>query len=164
MEHDAPAPAEPTLRRVSDGDMRRLWGWSNDVDVRQQSFDQSPITWADHVSWFRARQEDPQSSMYVVELPPGVPVGVVRFESEEDGSAVISIALDPSQRGRGLGRQAIREACARARDEAGVSRIYAFIKPDNAPSIRAFEAAGFTSTSARSHEGALAMAWEDGRQ
>jgi UDP-2,4-diacetamido-2,4,6-trideoxy-beta-L-altropyranose hydrolase len=164
MKREGLEPAEPTLRLVGEGDMRRLWEWSNDPDVRQQSFDQSPIEWADHVSWFTARQQDPQSSMYVIEFPLGVPVGVVRFQRDGESSAIVSIAIDAALRGGGLGSTAIRQACAHMRDEVGVSRIYAFIKPDNAPSIAAFGRAGFKSTTERSHEGAVALEWEDRRE
>lgn len=149
---------EPTLRPVGEGDLRRLWEWSNDPTVRRQSFDSSPIEWDDHVSWFKGRQEDPRSSIYIVESPPGLPVGVVRFAADDDGSAVVSIAIDPSARGTGVGSNALRVACARVRGE-GVSRVYAFIKPDNASSIGAFTRAGFAATSARSHAGALAFEW-----
>ena len=152
---------EPTLRPVGEGDMRRLWEWSNDPEVRRQSFDQSPIEWDDHVSWFTARQRDPQSAMYIVESPVGVPVGVIRFTADGEGSAVVGIVIDRLARGAGLGSRALRAACAQVKNE-GVSRVYAFIKADNSPSIGAFTGAGFEPTGARSHSGALAFEWNGG--
>jgi RimJ/RimL family protein N-acetyltransferase len=150
---------EPTLRPVGEDDMRRLWEWSNDPEVRRQSFDSAPIEWDDHVSWFMAQRRDPRSSIFVVESPLGEPVGVVRFAADADKAAVIGVAIDPSARGSGVGSKAIRAACIRMKDD-GVAPIFAFVKPDNASSIRAFTHAGFVPTDARSHAGALALEWD----
>jgi RimJ/RimL family protein N-acetyltransferase len=49
---------------------------------------------------------------------------------------------DPGRRGRGVGREAIRQALAHA-FEAGAHRVYARILVDNEPSRRAFESLGF---------------------
>lgn len=154
---------EPTLRPVGEDDVLRLWEWSNDPEVRRQSFDEAPIDWTDHVSWFAARLQDPRSSMFVIESPAGDPVGVVRFAADEGGSAVVSIAISSDARGAGLGNKAIRAACLQMRNK-GVSRVYAFIKPDNAASIGAFTRAGFTPSATRTRAGALAFEWSGGER
>jgi RimJ/RimL family protein N-acetyltransferase len=61
----------------------------------------------------------------------------------EGTSAVISVSLARDARGRGLGERLIALAGHRLFAETGVTRIDAWIRGENAASIRAFMAAGY---------------------
>jgi RimJ/RimL family protein N-acetyltransferase len=87
-------------------------------------------------------------------------VGVVRFELEGEGQAVVSINIAPEARGRGIGQTALLQACERVSDEDGVSSVTAHIKPDNAASLRAFEQADFVRTGSTTIEDTLAVKLE----
>jgi len=148
------------LRPVVDADCKLLWRWANDPTARAASFDPRPIAWGEHVAWFRARRSDGHSRIYVIE-DSGQPVGVVRFALEGPGEAVVSINIAPAARGRGIGPDALRQACALVFEEDAVSAVTAYIKPENAASLRAFEQAGFahTGSTAREDETAMVMRW-----
>lgn len=152
-----------TLRPAADADCERLWTWANDPVARTASFRSRPIEWDEHVSWFRARREDPSSRIYVVE-ESGDAVGVVRFELDGSGDAVVSVNVAPSARGRGLGPRALRQACALVADDEAVATVTAYIKPENTASLRAFDQAGFACTGPGAIEGteAVVMTWSAG--
>lgn len=132
-------------------DARLYFDWANEPVTRQQSFNSAPILWEAHKAWFARKVDDPNVLLLVFESEEGEPVGQVRFERQADGEVIIGLSVDSSFRGRGLASQLIREACAvfqanwRSPVEVGqVVPISAYVKPDNKPSIRAFERAGFT--------------------
>jgi RimJ/RimL family protein N-acetyltransferase len=118
------------LREARLADAQRVYAWNCAPDVRALSGDARPVSLAEHLRWYAARVK--QGSFWIVEAD-GAPVGTVRL----DGDA-ISIALDASARGRGVGKQAIAAACA------GRASVTATVHAENLPSRRAFEACGFT--------------------
>lgn len=130
------------LRPVVESDCELLWYWANDEAARTASFDARPIAWGEHVSWFRERLNDGRSRIYVIETADG-PVGVVRFALAAPSEAVVSVNIAAAARGRGLGPEALRRACALVFEADAISVVTAYIKPDNAASLRAFEHAGF---------------------
>lgn len=148
------------LRPVLDSDCEILWQWANDPIARAASFDPRPISWTEHEAWFQARRSDDHGRMYIVE-ESGRPVGVVRFALEGPGEAVVSINIAPVARGRGLGPEALRRACARIFADGAASSITAFIKRDNPASLRAFEQAGFAriDRDAADDTSAVVMRW-----
>jgi L-amino acid N-acyltransferase YncA len=130
------------LRSAGVDDMRMIWHWANEASVRAASFSTAPIPWEDHVRWFGARLRDPRHRMLIAEAPGGAAVGGVRMELADE-HAVISVSIDRASRGAGYGRWLIRLASLEILQGAGVRDVHAYIKPDNAESIRAFECAGF---------------------
>ncbi len=128
------------LRPAAMADAERLWAWANDPEARRWSIRTDPIPWDEHVAWLAAKLADPRSSIAIAE-EAGSPVANVRLESAAD-RAVISIAVANDARGRGIGTRVLDLAVDAARSRA-VPAIDAFIKPDNAVSIAAFESAGF---------------------
>ena len=67
----------------------------------------------------------------------GVAVGQVRFE-REDGGWVISYAVAPEFRGRGLGRPMLAAAIAALRAGGAAGELIARVKPANLASRRIF--------------------------
>ena len=133
-----------TLRPARDDDAVRVWEWNFAPDVRAQSIDSRIVTFAEHYAWWCARLTDPRRATWIVEHG-GMPIGVVRIDPIEptpDGPTdKISIALAPEARGCGVGRRAIRLACA-----AWPRPILAQILSTNLASLAAFAAAGFAPT------------------
>ena len=129
-----------TLRRATVLDASRVLAWNGAADVRARSRDPRPIAADDHARWFAARLRAPRGGLWIAVLD-GCPVGVIRIDRETAAAAAlgrISIVLDASVRGRGLGRRVIALACA-----ADGGPVVAEILVDNRASRACFEAAGF---------------------
>ena len=73
----------------------------------------------------------------------GMAACMVRFDTLEAGAAEINVNMNPAMRGKKLGRPILAAACTYGLGTLKLSRIYAEIKPDNAPSVRIFEGVGF---------------------
>jgi UDP-2,4-diacetamido-2,4,6-trideoxy-beta-L-altropyranose hydrolase len=130
------------LRPADANDMRRVWEWSNEPGVRAVSFNSDPIPWITHEQWFTAKLADPAVLFLIAEDETGQPVGQLRFDFRVQ-IATISLSLAPEARGRGLGAELITQASGSVFASGRAMLIEAFIKPNNAGSIRAFEKAGY---------------------
>jgi RimJ/RimL family protein N-acetyltransferase len=131
-----------TLRPARDEDVKQIWEWANEPETRAVSFSTSLIPWEDHVRWFATHMEEANHRMFIAETADGKPVGIVRFELAGD-HAVISVGIDHAMRNGGFGRWLIHLGSREALQSVGVRVVYAYIKPDNAASVQAFESAGF---------------------
>jgi len=141
------------LRAAEPGDCRLAWEWANDPAVRDVSFSQALIPWESHVAWFDARLRDPQTLFYIGLVPPeGTALGLARFAVSE-AEAVISVVVAPEFRSRGWGVSLIEAASQRAFRECNATRIRAYVKPENAASLRAFAKAGYGERSEAATQG-----------
>lgn len=131
-------PSGVTLRRAMLCDCERVYAYNSAADVRSRSGKPTPIVLGDHEVWFARRIADVSSPFWIVEHD-GESVGSIRIDARTGMNARISIALDSSARGRGIGRRAIVLACA---DWRGV--VVAEIHESNAQSRACFTASGFT--------------------
>jgi RimJ/RimL family protein N-acetyltransferase len=154
----SPSVDEPTIRAASVADRELLWRWANDPDARAASFDTERIPWETHVAWLDAKLADPASRIYVVG-EGNMPKAVVRFEGNDEGVAVVSIVVDPGERGRGLGTRALRLSCRSAARELSLHRVDAYIRHANGASITAFERAGFLHVAESGRLDATKMVW-----
>jgi spore coat polysaccharide biosynthesis predicted glycosyltransferase SpsG/RimJ/RimL family protein N-acetyltransferase len=145
-----------TLRPAGAGDCRALWQWRNEESVRAVSFDPAVIPLEAHERWFAARLEDPRCVMFVVSVQ-GQDVGYVRFDGDGD-EMLVSVALAPGVRGRGVGSAAIRLALRAMRVRHPGSRVVALIRPGNPRSEAAFRRAGFVAAGVRAVGDATAVA------
>jgi RimJ/RimL family protein N-acetyltransferase len=130
------------LRSAGREDEDRLLAWRNDLAARSASFTSDEISAEVHHAWFARKLQDPDCALLIIE-EDGRPVGQVRLDRVADDVAEVSIALAPEARGRGLGRQALEVATAKASERLGVASIKAIVKPTNDSSLAAFRAAGF---------------------
>jgi L-amino acid N-acyltransferase YncA len=122
------------LRTATLADCERVYRWNFAPDVRAKSKSQAPVSLADHTRWYTNRLAS-EAPMWIV-TEEGVPLGVVRV----DDNGRISIALDPSARGRGIGRRAIFSAC-----QLWLRPLLAEVLVSNVASRACFEACGFVA-------------------
>ncbi|MCU1447966.1 MAG: UDP-2,4-diacetamido-2,4, 6-trideoxy-beta-L-altropyranose hydrolase [Acidimicrobiales bacterium] len=134
-----------SLRPAGDMDVRLLWEWANDPDVRRRAFSSDPIPWEEHTAWFAARMRDPNCRIYLATWDGGDPIGQVRFEGDGD-AAEISVSVASAARGRGWGGALVDSGVRRLFADTRVQRVDARIKPDNMASGRAFDSAAFEFT------------------
>lgn len=150
-----------SLRPVTADDCELLLDWVNDPEVRRVSFSSAPIGGDEHRAWFERKLVDRSCIIYVVIDPKAEPVGQIRFDLQGESEAVISLSIAAPRRGRGLGTEAIRLGTAEATRSARLSAVHAYIKPENAGSLRAFAAAGYAPPKRVTYRGtaALRMTW-----
>ena len=130
------------IREAKVADMRLFFEWANDPVVRQMAFHSEPIPWDNHVVWFR-RKLDSNAALLLLGYHGGRPVGQVRFDITNDGSAEIDISVDKEFRGKGLGKLMLVSAIEYASKKMNVSEFISEVKEENLSSQRLFMSAGF---------------------
>lgn len=124
-------------------DRRYVWKVNNDPSVRERSISTESIPWEDHIEWYEEVMADPDRLLYVTQHH-GDDCGVVRYDLDRQaGEAEISIALQESFRGRHIGRRVIESTSSAILEHEDVDAVVAHVRPDNTPSMKAFEAAGY---------------------
>ncbi|MBL1198519.1 MAG: UDP-2,4-diacetamido-2,4,6-trideoxy-beta-L-altropyranose hydrolase [Nostoc sp. GBBB01] len=132
------------LRSVRQDDCQLLWEWSNAPEVRAVSFSSKPILWEDHIQWFKSKLINPNCIFYIAINNNNIPIGQIRYDIE-NYEATVSISIDPKFRNQGYGSRLIKLGCKQLFSNFDITRINAYIKPNNQVSIKAFFKAGFQS-------------------
>lgn len=132
-------------------DWARLYAWRNDPTTRANSRNVMPIMLHDHMTWLTDvidADKTPTVHLYVATDGDDDPVGYVRLDENGD-TGEISIALDAQYRGKGLGREMIRDfviALENNADMSHITRLVAEVRMTNLPSLRAFADEEFVPT------------------
>lgn len=129
-------------------DARLLFDWRNDPTARRFSRNKDEIEWDEHLEWLIGRLQSAECRIWIA-LVGGLPVGQIRYEREEGPRgkvAQISYSVAAEHRGKGYGAAILRASRGRAWQELELSAIVGEVEPDNIPSRRAFERAGFSWT------------------
>jgi RimJ/RimL family protein N-acetyltransferase len=137
------------IREATAADVALAFAWANDPETRQNSFSSDSIPFETHRKWFQSKLQDEACSFYVIEKHL-TPIGVVRLDQGEE--TIVSITLAPEARGKGYGATALRLSLSeywRNHDDP----VFAYIKANNARSLRAFVRAGFHCLHTRSIHG-----------
>ena len=80
------------LKAATEKDINLLFEWTNDPSVRQNSFNSAPIPFEDHQRWFHRVLNDPNTFLYIL-YDAEVPIGQIRLDKPEDGSAIINYSI-----------------------------------------------------------------------
>ncbi|TCJ14176.1 UDP-2,4-diacetamido-2,4,6-trideoxy-beta-L-altropyranose hydrolase [Flaviaesturariibacter flavus] len=133
---------ELQVRRANEGDVKTCFDWSNDPEVRQQSYNQAPIPYEDHTRWFAQKLQDPACFFYIFERH-GEPVAQIRFQVS-GSEAVLGYLAAPGIRSRGLGAALLAAGIgALINDYRRPLRVVGFVKKSNIASQRSFERLAF---------------------
>lgn len=127
------------LRPATRADAGALLAWRNDPLAVAMSLSGQPVLPQEHIAWLERALTDTARQILIIEAD-GAPLGMVRFDLQGD-AALVSIALSPDARGRGLARPALAQAIAALTLPA--RRLLAQIRPGNAASLALFAAMGF---------------------
>ena len=146
---------EVQLRRAQWRDAQQVWSWNNAPEVRRWSMNPRPIALRDHERWYRARLDDPRYHIWIAQAGAR-DVGVVRVE-ESNAVGTVSIALDRTARGQGLGHRALDQACEAFFDRHPAGALDAWIANGNEASVRCFERCGFAPHGADVRQGRTFM-------
>jgi RimJ/RimL family protein N-acetyltransferase len=131
------------LRPATGQDSSRLLEWRNDPDAVRFSITRRAVTAAEHKRWLAASLEDTDVHLWIAEQA-GVPVGQIRVDMDR-GTGLVSIAVAPEHRGRGLAAVILNAMVAEVGRSGAVRKLRAHVDPDNPASLRAFNKAGFRS-------------------
>ncbi|MGG9963655.1 GNAT family N-acetyltransferase [Ferruginibacter sp. SUN106] len=120
--------------------------YNSTVEGRMVTADTDPVSVESRQQWFDEHTAD-KHPLWMVEDDNGNTIGWVSFQAfygrpAYDGTAEISIYLDPAQRGKGYGKK-ILQYCI---DNAGsfeINILLGFIFAHNTPSLQLFMALGF---------------------
>jgi ribosomal protein S18 acetylase RimI-like enzyme len=129
------------VRRAGIEDALMALDWRNDPLTRAMSRDEAEVPREAHLAWFAAALADPARLLLIGETG-GRPAGMARFDRIAGGWDV-SINVAPPARGQGVGRALLDAALAAFDQHHSGSTVWASVKPENAPSVRLFEADRF---------------------
>ena len=134
------------LRQAQLADCEPIFNWRNAKETRRFSIGTNPITFDEHVIWFRKALENPDCQILLGESD-GDAVGVLRFDREEK-CAAISVYLVPGNYGKGIGPQLIEQGTWWVKQNwQDIESIEATILAENAASVSAFLEAGYKNKS-----------------
>jgi L-amino acid N-acyltransferase YncA len=120
--------------------------YNSTIASRMVTADTEPVSIESKVDWLDEHKPD-QRPLWVVEDSNKKIIGWVSFQSfygrpAYNATAEISIYLDESQRGKGLGGQILQYSMTEAR-QFGIHTLLGFIFAHNEPSLRLFRRFGF---------------------
>jgi RimJ/RimL family protein N-acetyltransferase len=128
------------IREITKEDINLIYDWSNDLEVRNQSFNSGSINFKEHENWFKKKLINPNSLLLINEYD-GDKIGLVRFEIEKN-KCTVGVLLDKNFRGKDLSSLMLIKSSNYYFSRFKLP-IYANIKESNIPSIRAFEKAEY---------------------
>ena len=76
------------IREIIEEDVKLIYTWSNDLEVRNQSFNSEPINYKEHENWYKSKLINP-NSLFLINEYEGVKIGLVRFEIEINSAMAI---------------------------------------------------------------------------
>jgi RimJ/RimL family protein N-acetyltransferase len=146
-------------------DMAALFVWLNDVDAAGMDLAFRPTDWMTFGAWLADFGKNPAQVLFAIRrLNHPRPIGIVFLTKIQAVHRSVEVGVrigDSADRGKGLGRRAIRLALRYAFDHLNLDRVQLSVFKSNAFALRAYAAAGFE------HEGMLRRAafvqgrWED---
>jgi RimJ/RimL family protein N-acetyltransferase len=142
------------LRPGTWDDCRFVYETNAHPSVRANAVDTRAIAWSDHQEWYRSKLTDSRSRLWIIE-ERSRSVGVVRLDIQGDEGDVglVTVALTPDERGRGVGSRAIQLTGELAGSRMGVTSLVALVRPENGASVRAFERVGYRPAGSLSERG-----------
>jgi len=129
-------------RPVTVEDAKRLFDWRNDPSVIENSLSGAAVEWESHCRWLSLKLADPATLFRIFIDRTGTLIGQARVDLES-GTGKVSISIDRSSRGRGLGSAILQRILMTCRTRADIEQLEAYVKQENAPSLAIFEASGF---------------------
>jgi RimJ/RimL family protein N-acetyltransferase len=136
-----------TLRSVVPADAATLWQWRNHPATRGVSRNQAEIPLDAHCRWVEKTLANPQILLLIGQIA-GRDFGVIRFDRRAQGNIYeVSLYLDPTLHGLGLGAALLRAGEAALLSTFGAAVIHAEVLAANFASRRLFVACGYEADS-----------------
>jgi RimJ/RimL family protein N-acetyltransferase len=126
------------FRNAIDADVKLLFDWANDFEVRKNAINSQAISWEGHQKWFQSRLNSPTSKIFIFQLNEDA-IGQVRFEFENN-VWIIDYSIDKLHRGKGFGKLMLKEILNHFKT---IEPIMAYVKIGNIGSAKIFDYLGF---------------------
>lgn len=131
------------LRYVEENDIELIFNWSNDKEVRKNSFHTETIKWEEHVKWFKNIIENKNVYFFILE-DDGNPIGQIRIKFEKDDEGIISFSISKEFRGFGFGKEILRLIEEQLNKINMKCKLIGLVKIDNIASQKSFAINGYT--------------------
>ncbi len=132
------------LRDVMHEDFVWVWECRNDETTRKNSISSNAISLDEHLKWMEKSMRSPERKMMIA-VEKEVRIGLIRFDIEDNDTAVISINIDPESRGLGYSRSMLEQLEVLIKTNyVHIRTLKAIIKKQNLISIKTFTKAGFS--------------------
>jgi RimJ/RimL family protein N-acetyltransferase len=134
-----------TQRSASLEDSNELLSWRNNPETRLHSVNANPISHEEHQRWISDRLKRNHDEPFLVYSLENILIGMVRFDavSESLDKFQISIMVNPTRQGEGLGTLLLRMSCETFFSKYPSRIIVARVHAENSVSISLFRKAGF---------------------
>ena len=127
------------LRTATLADSSMLLDWRNDPETQKNSHTSGVIIESEHDTWFAKALVNPTRQI-LIGMENGISVGMIRLDFRSDQrDYLLSWAVAPSSRGRGIGSKMLLEVCKRFSGH----KLTAEIKRDNQASLSMVLKCGF---------------------
>jgi RimJ/RimL family protein N-acetyltransferase len=130
------------FRFATEHDVDLYFEWANDITVRQNSFIQDEISYANHVYWFNSKLQSSACNFFLFLNSTNENVGQIRIDISNN-ETVIGISIDKNHRGKGYATEMLIQATNHYLSNHPSETIIAYIKKENTASYRSFVNAGF---------------------
>ena len=141
------------IRSAKENDSKDIFEWRNDKITRQMSHSSEIIDYENHSRWYSSSLDSESRILLICEDDSNEKIAIIRFDISES-SAVISINLNPTQRGKGLARSCLIGSIEFfSREYIGINNLIAEIKEDNIASQKTFLGIGFTKYNLKDNVG-----------
>ena len=129
------------IRFAEDEDCRDILNWRNDPESVKFSLS-GKVDSVSHIAWFKHKIKDINCNLFIIINSSSQKIGTVRFDKNKK-RALISINLNPTFRGKGLGKASLFLALKHYFNNFDVNTIIADIKCTNEASLHIFQQTGF---------------------
>lgn len=126
-----------SLRNADISDAELLFTWANDISVRNNSINQEPIVWENHLKWFESKLNNPETKILILEAENKL-MGQIRIDLV-DYYWNIDYSIDKQFRRKGLGKEIVRQLL----NKFNSYKFRATVKKENQASIGVFINLGF---------------------
>ena len=134
-----------TYRIARHEDVKLIFDWANEPEVRENALNSQPIKWEDHLNWFNKVVRRPDKTILIF-CNGKLPVGQVRIE-KIGNEWKIDYSVSRNNRGKGIGKRMIDELISIYPNRT----LYGEVKVGNTASKRVFEKCGFEATEKKQH-------------
>ncbi|MDR7920707.1 UDP-2,4-diacetamido-2,4,6-trideoxy-beta-L-altropyranose hydrolase [Thermosynechococcus sp. HY213] len=130
------------LRPASQNDLINLFYWANDINVRQNSWNQGFITLNQHNKWFNNKLNSDKVKIYIL-MYKDIPIGQIRYDFFNE-KWLIDYSITSALRGFGIGSKLLELGEKYLLKERGSPlRISAEVKEKNTVSVACFQKSGY---------------------
>jgi RimJ/RimL family protein N-acetyltransferase len=129
---------EYKLVEATKGDCQLLYRWTNEVEVRRNSFNTNKVSYEDHINWFMNKLNSKDTFIYIFKNKKES-IGVIRLEKLECKSMLINYSIDSNYRSQGYATKLLQLIKIKFKDYTLVGEV----KKNNIGSIKAFQKAGY---------------------